>query len=193
MMIQSRAMRVLLATALACALSALNAVGAWAQTPPKIITASLIPTSQSGPGLHPGDIVSASQLGRRVFVDSRHGFALANSDEAQYPAASTDGGHTWRISGPVLHVNAAQAPLVVSEVGALSRRIYFAAGGGEVVDATPDGGHNWYRAFFPGGLIGVVPSGSRLTAIVDSEDQGPSTLIYVSSDGGRHWRYEPSL
>lgn len=192
-MIQSRAIRIWLATALACAVSVLSTVGAWAQTPPKAITASLIPTSQTGPGLHPGDIVPASRLGRRVFVDSRNGFALANSGEAQYPAASTDGGHTWRISGPVLHVNAAQAPLVVSEVGALSRRIYFAAGGGEVVDTTPDGGHHWYRAFFPGGLIGVVPSGKQLTAIVANEAQGPSTLIYGSTDGGRHWHYEPSL
>jgi hypothetical protein len=192
-MIQSRAVRLWLATTLACAVSALSATGALAQTPQKTITASLIPTSQSGPGLHPGDIVSASQLGRRVFVDSRHGFTLANSDEAQYPAASTDGGHIWRISGPALHVNAAQGPLVVNEVGALSRRIYFAAGGGEVVDATPDGGHHWYRAFFPGGLIGVVPSGNRLIAIVASEDQGPSTLVYVSTNGGRRWHYEPSL
>jgi photosystem II stability/assembly factor-like uncharacterized protein len=165
-----------------------------AQTPPKTITASLILTSQHGPGLHPGDVVPARQLGRRVFVDSRHGFALANSGEAQYPAATDDGGRTWRISGPALHVNAAQGPLVVSEVGALSRQIYFAAGGGEVVDTTPDGGHHWYRAFFSGGLIGVVPSGNRLIAIVATEAQTPpGTLIYVSTDGGRHWHHEPSL
>jgi hypothetical protein len=132
-----------------------------------------------------------------VFVDALHGFALVNVGGAQYPAASVNAGGTWRVSGPALHLNAAQAPLVVCEVGALSRRIYFADGcGGEAVDTTGDGGRHWWRAFFGGGVQAVVGSGSRLVAFVAADSGGDSTAVtwvYVSSDGGRHWHYENGL
>lgn len=163
-----------------------------APAPPQTITATLIHVAPHT--LRPGTVVSSHTLGRRVFVDSQHGFALADTGQAQYPAATVNGGRTWRVSGPVLHENAAQAPLVVTEVGAMSRRVYFAAGAGEVVDATADGGSYWYRAFFPGGLLGVLPSNGRLVAVAETFATPPATtLIYVSTDGGRHWHYEPNL
>jgi hypothetical protein len=167
-----------------------------AATPPvsqpvRTITAAAI---NRVPGsLKPGSVVRSSQLGHRVFVDSRDGFALASVGQAQYPAASVDAGRTWRVSGPALHLNAAQAPLAVCEVGALSRRIYFADGCGEVVDATNDGGAHWWRAVFGGTVLGVVGSGARLTAFVAGEGStGAGALVYASGDGGRHWRLNES-
>ncbi len=61
--------------------------------------------------VRPGTPVPARELESRTYVDPRHGFALADYGQATYPAASTDGGRTWRTSGPALVVHAAQAPL----------------------------------------------------------------------------------
>ena len=56
-----------------------------------------------------------------------------------YPALSTDGGTTWRIDGPLFHVNAAQAAAVVGSSGALQPRgAYFWGQGGNVIWITYD-------------------------------------------------------
>jgi hypothetical protein len=143
--------------------------------------------------LGPGTIVRSGKLFKRVFLDSQHGFALAGVGQAQYPAATSNGGRTWRTSGPALHVNAAQAPLVVNEVGVLSRKVYFAAGGGEVVDATPDGGKHWYQTLFGGGVLGAIPANGKLLAVIASYETPVSTWVYGSSDGGKTWHYEAGL
>jgi photosystem II stability/assembly factor-like uncharacterized protein len=144
--------------------------------------------------LRPGTIVRSSKVFKRVFLDSQHGIALAGVGQAQYPTATSDGGRTWRTSGPTLHINAAQAPLAVSEVGALSRRVYFAAGGGEVVDATPDGGKHWYQTLFPGGVLGAIPANGKLLAVVADNATSPAnTWVYGSGDGGKTWHYEEGL
>jgi hypothetical protein len=141
--------------------------------------------------LRPGTIVRAGSLSKRVFVSSRSGVALASVGQAQYPAATSNGGKTWRTSGPALHLDAAQAPLAVSEVGALNSKVYFAAGGGEVVDATPDGGKHWYQTLFSGGVIGVIPSSDKLLAVIAGFETTPvSTWVYGSSNGGKTWQYE---
>jgi hypothetical protein len=141
--------------------------------------------------LRTGTIVRARSLSKRVFVSSRNGFALASVGQAQYPAVTSNGGKTWRTDGPALHLDAAQAPLAVSEVGALNSRVYFAAGGGEVVDATPDGGRHWYQTLFSGGVIGVIPSSGKLLAVIAGFATTPvSTWVYGSSDGGKTWQYE---
>jgi hypothetical protein len=144
--------------------------------------------------LRRGTTVRSSRVFKRVFLDSQHGFALAGVGQAQYPAATGNGGRTWRTSGPALHINAAQAPLAVSEVGALSRRVYFAAGGGEVVDATPDGGKHWYQTLFPGGVLGAIPANGKLLAVVADNATSPAnTWVYGSGDGGKTWHYEEGL
>jgi hypothetical protein len=146
--------------------------------------------------LRPGSVVSARELGHRVFVDALHGFALASVGQAQYPAATVNAGRTWRVSGPALHLDAAQAPLAVCEVGALDQRIYFADACGEVVDTTSDGGKHWWRALFGGGVLAVVGSGGRLVAFIEASSESSPvavTWVYVSSDGGRHWQYEDRL
>jgi hypothetical protein len=158
----------------------------------RTITARLLTVT---PGtLRPGARVRQAELRTRVFVDARHGFALADVGQATYPAATSDGGHTWRTSGPALVVHAAKAPLEVSEIGAVSRRLYFAAGEAQAVDVTPDGGRHWYQALLPGGVIAVVGRGVGLVAVVEGGESSPPTnWVYVSTDGGRRWTYEEQL
>src|SRR5215469_3315389 len=95
----------------AVAVAALAATSAASTPkPPKTVTAHKI-TRPPGT-LKPGSVVSSSSLvGPRTFVNGHgDGFALANTQQAQYPAATTDGGHTWKTDGPALHVDALQAP-----------------------------------------------------------------------------------
>jgi hypothetical protein len=175
-----------------------SSAGGRAAAPPQVIAATRI---GSLPGsLRPGTVVASRRLGIRAFADSEHGFALANTAQAQYPAATSDGGAVWRIDGPPLHVNAAQAPLVVLQSGVANRHTFFAwggPGGGQVVDVTSDGGRRWWRAILGEVVLAVVAGpGSRLTALAQSAaGSGTSavTSVYVSRDGGRHWRYDARL
>ncbi len=178
-------------------LAALGLAGAApavaALTAPKTISASLI-TRPTGT-LAPGTKIRSSSLflGQRIFVDARHGFELADVGQAQYPAASSDGGRTWRTDGPALHVDAAQAPLGVADIGALSRQLIYAYGGGQSIDVTSDGGRTWRRALFDGLVMSVVANSSgHLVAFLDAaganSSKGP-TWQYFSQDGGRSWHY----
>ena len=161
--------------------------GTAAAKPPKTVTATLI-TRRKGT-LATGSSVRASAVsGQRVFTDAKHGFALASAGSAQYAVATADGGKTWKTYGPALHLNAAQAPLSVSFIGAVSRKTVFAWGGGQVIDATNDGGKHWYSALFTtGSPVAVVRDiQGHITAFVGSPSGG-STSRYVSKDGGRTW------
>ena len=146
-----------------------------------------------------GSTVSSAKLfGLRVFTDAKHGFALADIGSAQYPAATVDGGRTWKTDGPALHVNAAQAPLAVVDIGAAGRKTVFAWGTGQVIDATRDGGKHWYRAVFQGLPVAVTRnSRGHLVAFVDRSTGGEGsrgvTWQYVSKDGGRSWHYSTTV
>ena len=149
--------------------------------------------------LAPGSTVSSANLfGLRVFTDAKHGFALADLGSAQYPAATVDGGKRWKTDGPALHLNAAQAPLAVVDIGAAGRKTVFAWGTGQVIDATRDGGKHWYRALFQGLPVAVTrnPRG-HLVAFVDRPAGGNGsrgvTWQYVSKDGGRSWHYNTTV
>ena len=86
---------------------------------PSSVTATLIP--KSAVGLQPGAVVRSASLGERVFPTAKDGFALAGVGGAYagtYPAASVDAGKVWQVDGPPLYVAAADAPAVVSQVGA---------------------------------------------------------------------------
>jgi len=155
---------------------------------PKTVTATRItrPPGTLAPGSR---VPSRDVVGQRIFTNATRGFALATAGGADYPAATTDRGRTWKTAGPALHLHAAQAPLAVIFIGAVNAKTVFAWGGGQVVDTTNDGGKSWYRALFTSGSpVAVVqdPTG-HLLAFVQSFN-GTSTTEYVSKNGGRTWR-----
>lgn len=162
---------------------------------PTTVTSTLITRPQGT--LAPGTAVKSSALGERVFPSATHGFALAAVGQAQYPAATTDGGKTWRTDGPALHLNAAQAPLSVTDVGAATAKTAYFYGSGQVVDTTPDAGKHWYRALFQGVTMAVVPGPSgALVAFVDfsaTSSASGTTLQYISRNAGRTWKYDTSV
>jgi hypothetical protein len=140
--------------------------------------------------------VRSKHVGKRVFLNARRGFALAAVRQAEYPVVTTDGGKTWRTNGPALHLDAAQAPLSVTDIGMANRHTRFACCGGQVVDATGDGGRHWWRAFL-GDLVLAVTSrpGGELIAVAQVAANASGTKaanwVYVSKDGGHHWHYDP--
>jgi hypothetical protein len=166
---------------------------AAAVKPPKTVTALRLAPRPGG--LAPGTPVpSANLFGQRVFTDSKRGFALASPSDADYPVATTDGGITWKTDGPALHLHAANAPAVVLFIGAVNRKTVFAWGGGQVIDATHDGGKNWYSASFSfGGPLAVARElNGHLLALVGTPG-GATKWLYNSKDGGRTWHYQSTV
>ena len=164
-----------------------------AATPPRVVRAGAIRRSPHTRA--PGAPVAAGDIaGQRVFTSAKNGFALASVGEADYPVVTADGGATWKTDGPALHLHAAQAPLAVEFIGAVNRRTVFAWGGGQVIDATSDGGKHWYRTVFTdGNPVGVVQGVSgHLLAFIGSSN-GRTIWQYVSRDGGRTWHYQTTV
>ena len=184
---------VIAALVVSAAALAVGVGSAAAAGPQQTVTATLI--SRPSQTLAPGTTVSASKIfGNRVFTGAQRGFALVNTGEAQYPATTVNGGKTWKTDGPALHLNAAQAPLSVVDIGAAGPKTIFAWGTGQVIDTTSDGGQHWYRATFFGLPVAVVrnPQG-HLVAFVDGEANGTSSLQYVSKNGGKTWRLDNTI
>lgn len=161
---------------------------ATASSPPKTVKAARV-TGTPGT-LKPGSkLRGATIFSQRVFTDAKHGFAIASPVDADYPVATVDGGKTWRTNGPALHLHAAQAPLAVVNVTVFSRKTIFDWGGGQVIDATSNGGKTWYRALFQGGPLAVEPGfNGHPIAFIGSFD-GKSVWEYTTRDGGRTWHY----
>jgi len=156
------------------------------------ITARSLPSSDTGSAYaHRGAAVASSKLTVRTFVNGSDGFSLAGVGEAQYPASTTNGGRTWQIDGPHFHVNAANAPDVVTRVGAVGPSTYFAyGGGGQSVIVSTDAGKHWWRAYFSGSPLTVEPTsaGGGTSGLVTIVENNPGKFqAYVSTDGGRHW------
>ncbi len=135
----------------------------------------------------------------RAFANASIGFALASVSSAQYPARSLDGGRSWRIDGPQVHIDAADAAEGVGYVGVAGPRTFFAYGS-EAVDVTTDGGRTWWETFLGELVVAVVPGPRHeLVAYVQEQlDSNSSSLAaatwqYVSRDGGRHWSYSQTL
>jgi len=169
-----------------------------ASLPPATVTASALPASSPAPFKPAGTDVSSSTLGTRVFLNNTHGFALANVRQgggADYPASTVNGGKTWRIDGPELHRAAANAPAVVTLVGAAKPATYFAyggPGGGNSIAVTSDGGKHWWRAYLFGAVYATVP--------FDTSTGAPGLFAftnapgaYYSIDGGRVWHYRKTV
>ncbi len=146
-----------------------------------------------------GARIPASELtGDRVFANARVGFALAGNHYGEtLPARTTDGGRTWTIDGPQLHVDAADGAEAVSYVGLVSQRTEFAYGS-SVVDVSTDAGRTWWETALGEVVTAVVPGAHGLVAFVQDSVSNQQlnpvvTWQYVSTDGGRHWRYSTSF
>lgn len=143
-------------------------------------------------------VLGSALLTPRVFANARVGFALADDGSAQYPALSTDGGRSWRIDGPQVHVDGADGPEGVGYVGIAGPRTFYAYGS-SVVDVTTDAGRTWWESFLGELVMAVVPGADgELVAFVqqsaaDSHASPAVTWQYVSRDGGRHWSYSTAL
>ena len=67
------------------------------------------------------------------------------------------------------------------------------------VDVTTDAGRTWWETYMGELVVAVVPgAGDRLVAYVQQQlsnnsTRSAATWQYVSSDGGRHWRYTTAL
>jgi hypothetical protein len=177
------------------------AIGA-SSPPPATVTATALPKSSPSPFKPFGTVVRAAIVGvssnlapvPRVFVNTRDGVSMATGRSlggVTYPVATTNGGKTWDIDGPELHVPAANAPNVVTQVGACGPATYFIFGGllgGNSVSVTTDAGKQWYRAYLGGAVLAVVATSSEhLYAFVGQPG------VYYSDDGGRVWHYSASV
>jgi hypothetical protein len=144
-------------------------------------------------------VTQADLVTTRVFANASVGFALTNVNSAQYPARSLDGGRTWRIDGPQVHIDAADGPESVGFVGVAGPRTFFAYGS-SAVDVTSNGGRTWWETFLGELVVAVVPGPRHeLVAYVqqqlnsNSSSLAAATWQYVSHDGGRHWVYSRAL
>jgi hypothetical protein len=171
-----------------------------APTPPQRLVASRM-RMVNGPFrvIRPGTVISTREVDARAFADAQRGFGLANSTNGEtFPAGTADGGKTWRIDGPVFHVPAANGPAGVGYTGVANGRTYFAYGS-SAVDVTTDGGKSWWQTMLGELVLAVVAQHGHLIAVVQQQaaSNGESleavTWVYVSRDGGRHWRYDDQL
>jgi hypothetical protein len=166
------------------------------------VTATPLPKSSSPPFKPVGTIVASSSVGvssnvapvPRVFVNNNDGVSMGTGGSlggVTYPVATVNGGKTWRIDGPELHVPAANAPNVVTQLGAAGPATYFIYGGamgGNSVNVTNNGGKQWYRAYL-GGVVGAVVATSSGVLYAFTEQPG----VYYSNNGGKVWHYSTSL
>jgi hypothetical protein len=143
-------------------------------------------------------IAVSALFGTRVFANAQVGFALAYDHYGStLPARTTDGGKTWTINGPQLHIDAADGAEAVSNVGITPHGTVFAYGS-SVVDVSTNGGRTWWEAALGENVTAVVPGAHGLVAFVQdqisNEHLNPQvTWQYVSTDGGHHWRYSTSF
>ncbi len=181
---RGRAMVAAGGTAALVAVIAVSGASAASKKPPKTVKGSIFTRSGSAKR---GTKVAGGGL--RILIGAKAGWKLASFKQAQYAAVTTDGGKTWRIASPALHINAADAPQVVTQIGAKSAKVAYAfGGGGQVADVTSNGGKTWYQALFQGTVTAIVPASfsPRLVAYVESFPKS-STLQYVSKNGGKTW------
>jgi hypothetical protein len=171
------------------ALAATAAVGigaatAGTPTPAKTVTGAVFTRSGS---IKPGTKVAGG--GTRILIGAKAGWKLASAKQAQYAAVTTDGGKTWQIASPALHIDAADAPQSVTQIGARSAKVAYAFGGGQVADVTTNGGKTWYSALFQGTVTAVVPGFSgELIAYVAGFGSSSAPSQYVSKNGGKTWK-----
>jgi hypothetical protein len=157
--------------------------------------------------LRRGTRLPSADLGVRLFSDDKHGFALATTakrGDRTYPATSGDGGRTWKVDGPVLHMPSSKGSAAVSEPGMTTPHLLYAwTPGNAALDVSADGGGHWWQTTLPDIVLSVEadrgPPGftNGLDAIVEgpagnADGEGALLWEYRTTDG-RHWRFVADL
>ena len=128
----------------------------------------------------------------------RFGLATYSSaGDAAYPAISTDTGITWKIDGPLFHVDALQGASVITSVGSLGTDgAYYWGRGGNVVWVTTDRGSHWWLTGFSYGVNRVTASHGTLRAVaLGRQLKGGEieSFLYTSNDSGHTWELRGRL
>jgi hypothetical protein len=161
--------------------------------------AYVAPASPFVPGIEPaGTAVPGHDVTASVSDNSKLKFGLATfpSSTQTYPAISSNG-TTWKVDGPLLHVDALQGASVVTSSGALpSHGAYFWGRGGNLIWITYDEGAHWWTAVFGGGVDDVSSRNGIFEAVVFGAQVRSKALqrfLYVSTDSGKTWRVRRQL
>jgi hypothetical protein len=122
------------------------------------------------------------------------GYALATFDGFVYPAASRDGGATWRVAGLWFAGPWADAAAFPDTIRTYSQDVAVAFYPGEqVFYATTDGGMKWIGSSFPGSTVRVWgytkadSSASSISVQITNYDGAKKTATYDTTDSGRSW------
>jgi hypothetical protein len=166
--------------------------------PPRSIVAR--PTPPDYANVKRGTTVPSGWVSSSSFADATHGFGLAEiggeGGGGTHPTRTTNGGATWLTNRPTFFNATADGAEGVEYAGVAGDRTELAYGA-SVVDVTTDAGQTWWQAFLGEQVLAVTVQNRRLIAIVQQQttNQGLKavTWVYVSSDGGRHWRYNDQL
>jgi hypothetical protein len=146
-----------------------------------------------------GTAVPGHDVTRSVSDNAKLKFCLATfpSTTQTYPAVSTNGGTTWKVDGPLFHVDALQGASVATSSGVLpSHGAYFWGRGGNLIWITYDEGAHWWTAVFGAGVDDLSSRHGTLEAVVCGAQVRTTALqrfLYVSTDSGRTWRVRRQL
>jgi hypothetical protein len=127
----------------------------------------------------------------------KFGLATFPSSSQTYPAISTNGGMTWRVDGPLLHVDALQGASMVASSGVLPPHgAYFWGRAGNVIWTTYDkGAHSWTAAF-SAGVEDLSSRNRTFEAVVFGAQVRGTALqrfLYVSTNSGKTWKLRRQL
>jgi hypothetical protein len=128
----------------------------------------------------------------------RFGLATFPASSQTYPAISTDAGATWKIDGPLFHVDALQGASIVGSSGVLPPRgAYFWGRGGDIIWISHDEGAHWWKVVFDGGVDDVTLKKGVLEAVALGGQVEHATalqrFLYSSSDSGKTWKVRRPL
>lgn len=157
-------------------------------------TAPFVPNIEPAGNAVPGNDVKATttEKGKLKF-----GLATFRTSTQTYPAISTDGGATWKVDGPLFHVDALQGASVVGNSGFLPPRgAYFWGNGGNIVWITYDEGAHWWKVVFGAGVDEMSAKNRTLEVVAFGAQVHATELqrfLYISTDSGRTWRARRQL
>jgi hypothetical protein len=157
--------------------------------------APFVPNVESlGSPIPRSDVTATVAGGKNVQL----GLATFPTSTQTYPAISTDGGATWKVDGPLFHVDALQGASVVGGVGALRPHgTYFWGRGGVLIWITYDSGAHWWTVVFGGGVDQLRFRKGTLEAVAlgGQVDHGTAIqrFLYSSTDSGKTWKVRRQL